>query len=147
MRHSATRHILERRDVIIVSSVSCIYGLGDAESYSSMAFMLKKGDTVDVRDLARKLVELQFKRNDIAFERGSFRINGDIVDIFPSHLEDTAWRLSFFGDELESIYEFDPLTGRNKMELPQIVVYPASHYVTPRPALSQAIRTIGIFKR
>ena len=142
LRHSATRHILERRDVIIVSSVSCIYGLGDAESYSSMAFMMKKGDTVDVRDLARKLVELQFKRNDIAFERGSFRINGDIVDIFPSHLEDTAWRLSFFGDELESIHEFDPLTGRNKMELPQIVVYPASHYVTPRPALSQAIRTI-----
>ena len=142
LRHSATRHILERRDVIIVSSVSCIYGLGDAESYSSMAFMLKKGDTVDVRDLARKLVELQFKRNDIAFERGSFRINGDIVDIFPSHLEDTAWRLSFFGDELEAIHEFDPLTGRNKMELPQIVVYPASHYVTPRPALSQAIRTI-----
>ncbi len=142
LRHSATRHILERRDVIIVSSVSCIYGLGDVESYSSMAFMMKKGDTVDVRDLARKLVELQFKRNDIAFERGSFRINGDIVDIFPSHLEDTAWRLSFFGDELESIHEFDPLTGRNKMELPQIVVYPASHYVTPRPALSQAIRTI-----
>ena len=142
LRHSATRHILERRDVIIVSSVSCIYGLGDAESYSSMAFSLKKGDSVDVRDLARKLVELQFKRNDIAFERGSFRINGDIVDIFPSHLEDTAWRLSFFGDELEAVHEFDPLTGRNKMELPQIVVYPASHYVTPRPALSQAIRTI-----
>lgn len=142
LRHSATRHILERRDVIIVSSVSCIYGLGDAESYSSMAFMLKKNESVDIRDLSRKLVELQFKRNDIAFERGSFRINGDVVDIFPSHLEDTAWRLSFFGDELESVHEFDPLTGRNKMELPQIVVYPASHYVTPRPALSQAIRTI-----
>lgn len=142
LRHSATRHILERRDVIIVSSVSCIYGLGDAESYSSMAFALKKGDSVDMKDLGRKLVELQYKRNDIAFERGAFRVSGDVVDIFPSHMEDTAWRLSFFGDELEAIHEFDPLTGRKKLELPQIVVYPASHFVTPRPALHQAVKTI-----
>lgn len=142
LRHSATRHLLERRDVIVVSSVSCIYGLGSAESYSSMAFRLTKGQETDLKDLTRQLVELQYKRNDIAFERGCFRVSGDIVDIFPSHLEDIAWRLSFFGDELESIYEFDPLTGRKKLELPDIVVYPASHYVTPRPAMHQAIRTI-----
>ena len=142
LRHSATRHILERRDVIIVSSVSCIYGIGDAESYSSMAFTLKVGDTVDMQDLSRKLAELQYTRNDLAFERGTFRRNGDILDIFPSHYEDLAWRLSFFGDEIESISEFDPLTGKKKLELPDITVFPASHYVTPRPALSQAIKTI-----
>lgn len=142
LRHAATRHILERRDVIIVSSVSCIYGLGSAESYSSMAFSLKKNETVDLKELTRRLVDLQYKRNDIAFERGSFRINGDILDIFPSHYEDLAWRLSFFGDEIEAIWEFDPLTGKKKMQLPEITVFPASHYVTPRPALSQAIKTI-----
>ncbi len=142
LRHSATRHILERRDVIIVSSVSCIYGIGDAESYSSMAFTLKTGTTVDHKELLKKLIELQYKRNDIAFERGCFRQNGDTLDIFPSHYEDLAWRLSFFGDELESIHEFDPLTGQKKMALGEIVVFPASHYVTPRPALSQAIKTI-----
>ncbi len=142
LRHSATRHLLERRDVIVVSSVSCIYGLGSAESYSSMAFRLTKGQETDLKELTRQLVELQYKRNDIAFERGCFRVSGDIVDIFPSHLEDIAWRLSFFGDELESIHEFDPLTGRKKLELPDIVVYPASHYVTPRPAMHQAIKTI-----
>ncbi|MDY6407259.1 MAG: excinuclease ABC subunit UvrB [Pseudomonadota bacterium] len=142
LRHSVTRHILERRDVIIVSSVSCIYGIGDAESYSSMAFTLKTGDTVDMQDLTRKLAELQYIRNDIAFERGTFRRNGDILDIFPSHYEDLAWRISFFGDDIESIYEFDPLTGQKKLSLPEITVFPASHYVTPRPALSQAIKTI-----
>ena len=142
LRHSATRHILERRDVIIVSSVSCIYGIGDAESYSSMAFQLRPGDTVDMQELSRQLTELQYTRNDIAFDRGTFRRNGDILDIFPSHYEDLAWRLSFFGDELESIYEFDPLTGQKKMALNEIIVFPASHYVTPRPALSQAIKTI-----
>ncbi len=142
LRHSATRHLLERRDVIVVSSVSCIYGLGSAESYSSMAFRLEKNTTVDMKDLTRRLVELQYKRNDLAFERGCFRVSGDVIDIFPSHLEDSAWRLSFFGDELETIHEFDPLTGRKKLELPDIVVYPASHYVTPRPALHQAIKTI-----
>lgn len=142
LRHSATRHILERRDVIIVSSVSCIYGLGDAESYSSMAFTLKIGDTIDLSDLGRKLAELQYTRNDLAFERGTFRRNGDVLDIFPSHYEDLAWRLSFFGDEIESISEFDPLTGQKKLSLNEITVFPASHYVTPRPALSQAIKTI-----
>ncbi len=142
LRHSATRHILERRDVVIVSSVSCIYGLGDAESYSSMAFTLKKGDMIDMTDLCRRLAELQYARNDIAFERGTFRKNGDVLDIFPSHYEDLAWRLSFFGDEIENIYEFDPLTGQKKLALPEITVFPASHYVTPRPALSQAIKTI-----
>ena len=126
----------------MVSSVSCIYGIGDAESYSAMAFSLKPGDSVEIPELARKLAELQYKRNDIAFERGCFRVNGDVVDIFPSHYEDLAWRLSFFGDEIESISEFDPLTGKKKMELNEITVFPASHYVTPRPALSQAIKTI-----
>ena len=142
LRHSATRHLLERRDVIVVASVSCIYGIGDAESYSQMAFSVKKGDTVDIQDLTRRLTELQYKRNDIAFERGCFRLNGDILDIFPSHYEDLAWRVSLFGDEVEDVYEFDPLTGKKKMSLPEITVYPASHYVTPRPALSQAIKTI-----
>ena len=142
LRHSATRHILERRDVIIVSSVSCIYGLGDAESYSSMAFTLKIGDTIDLSDLGRRLAELQYVRNDLAFERGTFRRNGDVLDIFPSHYEDLAWRLSFFGDEIESISEFDPLTGQKKLSLNEITIFPASHYVTPRPALSQAIKTI-----
>lgn len=142
LRHAATRHILERRDVIIVSSVSCIYGLGSAESYSSMAFSLHKDEEVDPREIVRRLVELQYKRNDIAFERGSFRLTGDVLDIFPSHYEDLAWRLSFFGDEIESIHEFDPLTGQKKLELPEITVFPASHYVTPRPALSQALKTI-----
>ncbi len=142
LRHSATRHLLERRDVIVVASVSCIYGIGDAESYSQMAFSIKKGDTVDVQDLTRRLTELQYKRNDIAFERGYFRQNGDVLDIFPSHYEDLAWRVSLFGDEVEDVCEFDPLTGKKKMALPEITVYPASHYVTPRPALSQAIKTI-----
>lgn len=142
LRHAATRHILERRDVIIVSSVSCIYGLGSAESYSSMAFTLKKGDCIDLKDLTHRLVELQYKRNDLAFERACFRLNGDVLDIFPAHYEDLAWRLSFFGDEIESIAEFDPLTGKKKLALPEITVFPASHYVTPRPALSQAIKTI-----
>ena len=142
LRHSATRHLLERRDVIVVASVSCIYGIGDAESYSQMAFSLKKGDTVDVQDLTRRLTELQYKRNDIAFERGCFRQNGDVLDIFPSHYEDLAWRISLFGDEVEDVCEFDPLTGKKKMALPEITIYPASHYVTPRPALSQAIKTI-----
>ena len=142
LRHSATRHILERRDVIIVSSVSCIYGIGDAESYSSMAFTLKIGDSIDMQDLTRRLAELQYVRNDVAFERGAFRRNGDVLDIFPSHYEDLAWRLSFFGDEIESISEFDPLTGQKKLALNEITIFPASHYVTPRPALSQAIKTI-----
>lgn len=142
MRHSATRNILERRDVIIVSSVSCIYGLGSVESYSAMKIYLKLGDKIDVNDLARQLTSLQYTRNNLVLERGHFRVSGDIVDIFPSHYEDLAWRISFFGDEIESIYEFDPLTGKKKLNLTEITVYPASHYVTPGPALSQAIKTI-----
>ena len=142
MRHGATRNILERRDVIIVASVSCIYGLGSVESYSGMAFSLQAGAEADVRELGRRLTELQYQRNDLGFARGTFRIKGDVLDIFPSHYEDLAWRLSFFGDELESISEFDPLTGEKKLELKEITVYPASHYVTPRPALSQAMKTI-----
>lgn len=142
MRHGATRHILERRDVVIVASVSCIYGLGSVESYSSMAFSVQAGQSYDIRDIARQLVDLQYQRNDLAFTRGTFRLKGDVLDIFPSHYEDLAWRLSFFGDELESVSEFDPLTGEKKLELKEITVYPASHYVTPRPALSQAMKTI-----
>ena len=142
MRHGATRHILERRDVVIVASVSCIYGLGSVESYSSMAFSVQVGQSYDIREIARQLVDLQYQRNDLAFTRGSFRLKGDVLDIFPSHYEDLAWRLSFFGDELESVSEFDPLTGEKKLELKEITVYPASHYVTPRPALSQAMKTI-----
>ena len=142
MRHSATRNILERRDVIIVSSVSCIYGLGSVESYSAMKISLKLGDKLEISDLARQLASLQYTRNNLVLERGQFRISGDIVDIFPSHYEDLAWRLSFFGDEIESICEFDPLTGKKKLDLSEIIVYPASHYVTPGPALSQAIKSI-----
>lgn len=142
MRHGATRNILERRDVIIVASVSCIYGLGSVESYSGMAFSLQSGMNMEIRDLARHLTELQYQRNDLGFARGTFRLKGDVLDIFPSHYEDLAWRLSFFGDELESIAEFDPLTGEKKLELKDVTVYPASHYVTPRPALSQAVKTI-----
>lgn len=142
MRHGATRHVLERRDVVIVASVSCIYGLGSVESYSSMAFTVRAEQSYDVRDLARRLVDLQYQRNDLAFTRGTFRLKGDVLDIFPSHYEDLAWRLSFFGDELESVSEFDPLTGEKKLELKEVTVYPASHYVTPRPALSQAMKTI-----
>ena len=142
MRHAATRDILERRDVVIVSSVSCIYGLGSVESYSAMKIPMRVGDSWDIGDLSKHLVELQYQRNNLAFERGSFRVSGDIVDIFPSHYEDLAWRLSFFGDELESIHEFDPLTGEQKLALNEITIYPASHYVTPRPAVSQAIKTI-----
>lgn len=142
MRHGATRHILERRDVVIVASVSCIYGLGSVESYSSMAFTVRAGQSYDIREIARQLVDLQYQRNDLAFTRGTFRLKGDVLDIFPSHYEDLAWRLSFFGDELESVCEFDPLTGEKKLELKEITVYPASHYVTPRPALSQAMKTI-----
>lgn len=142
MRHSATRNVLDRRDVIIVSSVSCIYGLGSVESYSFMKIELHEGMTKDITDLAKDLVTLQYQRNDTAFERGTFRIRGDILDVFPPHYEDTAWRISFFGDEIESIDEFDPLTGRKKVGLKEVYIYPASHYVTPRPALSQAVKTI-----
>ncbi len=139
MRHAATRAILERRDVIIVSSVSCLYGLGSSESYARMVFDLAEGQSIDPRDVMRELVTLQYKRNDMAFQRGAFRVRGDVIEIFPAHYEDRAWRVSFFGDEIEAIAEFDPLTGERTASLPAIRVYPNSHYVTPRPALSQAM--------
>lgn len=139
MRNAATRSILESRDVIIVASVSCIYGLGDVESYSAMTFPLTVGDSVDVKDVCRHLAELQYERNQQNFIRSSFRVNGDVLDIFPAHYEDRAWRISFFGDEIESIHEFDSLTGKKTASLNSVTIYPANHYVTPRPAISQAI--------
>lgn len=142
MRHGATRNVLEENDVIIVASVSCIYGLGSMESYSSMAFGLKVGDYIDPSDIYRNLAELQYERNQINFVRSTFRVNGDTLDIFPAHYEDRAWRICFFGDEIESICEFDSLTGKKTVDLEEITVYPANHYVTPRPALSQAITHI-----
>ena len=142
MRHAATRALLERRDVILVASVSCIYGIGSVESYSRMTIPLKVGDVVDQRTLLKQLVELQYKRNDQAFFRGAFRVRGDCVEIFPAHYEDRAWRLSLFGDEIESLVEFDPLTGEKTATLSEIVVYPSSHYVTPRPTITQAIKGI-----
>ncbi|MEO1028328.1 MAG: excinuclease ABC subunit UvrB, partial [Pseudomonadota bacterium] len=142
MRHSATRAILERDDCIIVASVSCIYGIGSVETYTSMTRKLEAGQRIDPREVAKLLVELQYTRNDMAFQRGSFRMKGDIIDIFPAHYEDRAWKLSFFGDELETITEFDPLTGRKSETLPAIKLYANSHYVTPRPTLNQAIEQI-----
>ncbi|HZF43864.1 MAG TPA: excinuclease ABC subunit UvrB [Sphingomonadaceae bacterium] len=142
MRHSATRSLLERDDVIIVASVSCIYGIGSVETYSAMTFTLKAGAREDMREIIRKLVALQYKRNDQAFARGNFRVRGDKLEIFPSHYSDSAWRVSFFGDEIESIIEFDPLTGKKNSDLPQIKVYANSHYVTPGPTLQQATHAI-----
>jgi excinuclease ABC subunit B len=142
MRHSATRSLLERDDVIIVASVSCIYGIGSVETYSAMIFDLKKGESVDQRELIRKLVALQYKRNDMAFGRGNFRVRGDNLEIFPSHYEDTAWRVSFFGDEIEEIAEFDPLTGNTGAKLNSVRVYANSHYVTPSPTMKQASEAI-----
>ena len=142
MRHSATRALLERDDVIIVASVSCLYGIGSVETYSAMVFSLKKGETVDQRETVRKLVALQYKRNDQAFARGNFRVRGDNLEIFPSHYEDTAWRIAFFGDEIEEIVEFDPLTGKKIASLDSIKVYANSHYVTPGPTLKQAMEAI-----
>jgi excinuclease ABC subunit B len=144
MRHSATRSLLERRDVIIVASVSCIYGIGSVETYSRMVVDLKAGQRVDRNRLLQQLVELQFKRNDIGFQRGAFRVRGDTVEIFPAHYEDRAWRLSLFGDELESIHEVDPLTGEKIAALKEIRIYANSHYVTPGPTLQQAIENIKL---
>ena len=142
MRHSATRAVLERDDVIIVASVSCIYGIGSVETYTAMTFALKKGMEVDQRELLRRLVAMQYSRNDAAFQRGTFRVRGDVIDIFPSHYEDRAWRLMMFGDEIEEIVEFDPLTGEKSASLDMVKVYANSHYVTPRPTLDQAIKSI-----
>ena len=142
MRHSATRALLERRDVVIVASVSCIYGIGAVETYARMTLDIAKGETIDRTVLLKKLVELQYRRNDTGFQRGAFRVRGDVVEIFPAHLEDRAWRLSLFGDEVEAIVEFDPLTGEKTGSFPKVRIYPNSHYVTPKPTLAQAVKHI-----
>ena len=144
MRHAATRAILERRDTVIVASVSCIYGIGSVESYASMTIKLQEGAVFPRADLVKQLVALQYKRNDMNFHRGTFRVRGDVVEIFPAHYEDRAWRVSLFGDDIEFIHEFDPLTGEKTATLKEEVVYPGSHYVTPRPALSQAMKGIKV---
>ncbi|MCT6855371.1 MAG: DEAD/DEAH box helicase family protein, partial [Bombella apis] len=142
MRHAATQALLERNDVIIVASVSCIYGIGSPESYARMKIRLVPGEIIDRDDLIRHLVELQYQRNDLAFERGTFRVRGEQVDIFPIQNEDRAWRVMLFGDEVESITEFDPLTGEKTAELEEVSLYASSHYVTPRPTLNQAMVSI-----
>ncbi|MGG7643607.1 excinuclease ABC subunit UvrB [Rhodovulum sp. YNF3179] len=142
MRHSATRALLERDDVIIVASVSCIYGIGSVETYGAMTLDLVAGNDYDQRKIMADLVAQQYKRNDQAFQRGTFRVRGDVLEIFPAHLEDRAWRLSFFGEELETITEFDPLTGEKTGTFDRIRVYANSHYVTPKPTLRQAITNI-----
>jgi excinuclease ABC subunit B len=142
MRHSATRSLIERDDVIIVASVSCIYGIGSVETYTAMTFQMTVGDTLDQRQLLADLVAQQYKRRDMDFQRGSFRVRGDTIEIFPAHLEDAAWRVSMFGDEIDSITEFDPLTGQKTDDLKSVKIYANSHYVTPRPTLNQAIKSI-----
>ncbi|MCE9506747.1 MAG: excinuclease ABC subunit UvrB [Alphaproteobacteria bacterium] len=142
LRHAATRALLERRDTIVVASVSCIYGIGDVETYQGMIFSLSVGDKVDRNELLRRLVEIQYARNDVEFSRGTFRVRGDIVEIFPAHLDDRAWRLSLFGDEIESLQEIDALTGRKMADLSSVMVYANSHYVTPKPTMQQAIKQI-----
>ncbi len=142
MRHAATRAILERDDVIIVASVSCIYGIGSVETYTAMVFDLEVGAEKDPRQVMRDLVSLQYTRNDAAFQRGTFRLRGDVLEIFPAHYDARAWRISFFGDEIESITEFDALTGHPISTLEKVRVYANSHYVTPRPTLNQAIVSI-----
>jgi len=144
MRHSATRSLLERRDVIIVASVSCIYGIGDVEAYGNMIIPIKVGDRIDLQKLLPQLVELQYKRNDMDFARGTFRVRGDTLELFPAHLEDRAWRLSFFGEELEAIHEIDPLTGEKVRSLDEVKVFANSHYVTPKPTIEQAIKAIQV---
>lgn len=142
MRHAATRAILERDDCIIVASVSCIYGIGSVETYTAMTFQMQVGDKLDQRQLLADLVAQQYKRQDINFVRGSFRVRGDTIEIFPAHLEDAAWRISMWGDEIESITEFDPLTGHKTGDLQSVKIYANSHYVTPRPTLNGAIKSI-----
>lgn len=142
MRNSATRSLLEYNDVIIIASVSCIYGLGDVEAYSSMTLKLKKGDMIDPPEVYRRLAELQYERNQSNFIRSTFRVQGDTLDIFPSHLEDAGWRISFFGDEIDDLYEFDSLTGKKLRNMEEAIIYPASHYVTPRPTIAHAMQQI-----
>ncbi|MHA1153595.1 MAG: excinuclease ABC subunit UvrB [Alphaproteobacteria bacterium] len=144
MRHSATRALFEREDVVIVASVSCIYGIGAPETYAEMTVNLGAGQAAPRNELLKSLVELHYRRNDTDFQRGTFRVRGDTVEIFPPHLEDRAWRVSLFGDEIEAIHEFDPLTGEKTDELESIKVYANSHYITPRPTLQQAIKKIKV---
>ena len=141
-RHSATRSLVERNDVIIVASVSCIYGIGAVDSYSQMTLEIKKGQSINLMNFLRELVDLHYKRNNIDFRRGMFRVTGDRVDIFPAHLEDIAWRVSFFGDEIEGIKEFDPLTGEFIQEFDEVRIFANSHYITPKPRLEKAIKEI-----
>ncbi len=142
LRHSATRALLEQRNCVVVASVSCIYGLGSPELYLQMSFAVKQGEEISMRQVMDDLVELQYKRNDMAFQRGTFRVRGDVLDIFPSHYEDRAWRLSFFGDEVEDIYEFDSLTGERLDKLEKVTIFANTHHITPRPTLLQAVELI-----
>lgn len=142
MRHSATRAMLEERDVVVVSSVSSIYGMGSPEQYAGMKVVLKAGDMMSMRDVMRALVDIQYKRNDTNFERGMFRVRGDTLDLFPSHSQDRGWKLSFWGDEIEEIWEFDTLTGAKLQKLERIAVYPNTHYATPMPSVLQALTQI-----
>lgn len=143
MRHSATRALMERDDAIIVASVSCIYGIGSVETYTAMTFQMQVGDRLDQRQLLADLVAQQYRRSDLNFVRGTFRVRGDTIELFPAHLEDRAWRISLFGDEIDSITEFDPLTGQKTDQLQSVKIYANSHYVTPRPTLNQAIKSIS----
>ncbi|HLC08091.1 MAG TPA: DEAD/DEAH box helicase family protein, partial [Methyloceanibacter sp.] len=142
MRHAATRALIEHDDVIIVASVSCIYGIGSVETYTAMTFTLKKGDQIAQRQLIADLVALHYRRNDANFVRGAFRVRGDTIELWPAHLEDRAWRISLFGDSVETLVEFDPLTGAKTDEFSLVKVYANSHYVTPKPTLKQAVRLI-----
>lgn len=142
MRHSATRAMLEERDVVVVSSVSSIYGMGSPEQYAGMKLVLNAGAMMSVRDVMRALVDIQYKRNDVGFARGDFRVRGDTLDLFPSHAMDRGWKLSFWGDEIEEIWEFDTLTGARLQKLERVVVYPNTHYATPMPSVLQAIAQI-----
>lgn len=144
MRHAATRALFERKDCIIIASVSSIYGIGSKEDYLAMTFDIERNMTIPRDELIKRLVELQYTRNDIAFERGAFRVRGDTVELYPSHMEDAAWRFSFFGDEIEEITEFDALTGHRHEKLDQVRIYANSHYITPGPTISQAVKQMKI---
>ncbi|MGF1648940.1 MAG: DEAD/DEAH box helicase family protein, partial [Hyphomicrobiaceae bacterium] len=144
MRHAATRALLERDDVIIVASVSCIYGIGSVETYTAMTFALQVGEHISQRQLLADLVALQYRRSDANFQRGTFRVRGDTVEVFPAHYEDRAWRITLFGEEIEAITEFDPLTGQKSQDLSLVKIYANSHYVTPKPTLRQAIDQIKV---
>ena len=142
LRHSATRSLVERKDTIIVASVSCIYGIGSVDAYSSMSFTLEKNQSINRDVIIKKLVDLLYKRRDMDFRRGSFRARGDVLEIFPSHYEDCSWRISLFGDDIETITEIDPLTGEKLNELDQVRIFANSHYVTPKPTIKKALTQI-----